>query len=92
MEQIYYKIQYCNVFHAIFASQYIMGIKFVYSQIYGTLTLGLSMVGYMMMCYGTCQLATLLVVEKLHLRLKPIVAVLNGNEILAIKVLTKYPA
>ena len=37
------------------------------------------MVGYMMMCYGTCQLATLLVVEKLHLRLKPMVAILNGN-------------
>ena len=48
-------------------------------QIYGSLTLGLSMVGYMMMCYGTCQLATLLVVEKLHFRLRPMVAILNGN-------------
>ena len=52
---------------------------FIFLQIYGTLTLGLSMVGYMMMCYGTCQLATLLVVEKLHLRLKPMVAILNGS-------------
>ena len=66
-----------------------IGIAFVYLQIYGTLTLGLSMVGYMMMCYGTCQLATLLVVEKLHLRLKPIVAVLNGNKISVIKVIAE---
>ena len=39
------------------------------------------MVGYMMMCYGTCQLATLLVVEKLHFRLRPMVAILNGKHI-----------
>ncbi|WAR13620.1 UN93L-like protein [Mya arenaria] len=46
--------------------------------IYGTLTLGLSMVGYMMMCYGTCQLVVLLLVEKVHNQLKTSVAIFNA--------------
>ncbi|KAK3600936.1 hypothetical protein CHS0354_004145 [Potamilus streckersoni] len=48
------------------------------TKMYGTLTLGLHMVGYMMMCYGTCQLVILLVVEKLQSRLKPTVTILNA--------------
>ncbi|KAL5021383.1 hypothetical protein ScPMuIL_000538 [Solemya velum] len=48
------------------------------TRLYGTETMGLGMIGYMMMCYGTCQLATLLVVEKLQKCIRPIVFVLKG--------------
>jgi hypothetical protein len=46
---------------------------------YGTDTLGMGMIGYIMMCYGTAQLAMLLVIEKLQKRLKPVVFVLQGT-------------
>ncbi|XP_060066221.1 protein unc-93 homolog A-like [Ylistrum balloti] len=48
------------------------------TKVYGTNGLGLSMVGYFMMCYGTCQLATLLVLERFQKRVKPIIFVLKG--------------
>lgn len=48
------------------------------TKMYGTNTLGLGMIGYIMMCYGTSQLAMLLIIEKLQKRLKPVVFVLKG--------------
>lgn len=48
-------------------------------QSYGSLTLGLSMVGYMMMCYGTCQLAILLLMERLKKRLRASILIFNGR-------------
>lgn len=54
---------------------------FVCFQMYGTNTLGLGMIGYIMMCYGTSQLAMLLIIEKLQKRLKPVVFVLKGKGI-----------
>lgn len=48
------------------------------TMVYGTEKLGLSTVGYMMMCYGTCQLATLLVLERMQKRFRPIVFILKG--------------
>lgn len=48
------------------------------TKMYGTDTLGLGMIGYIMMCYGTSQLAMLLIIEKLQKRLKPVVFVLKG--------------
>lgn len=48
------------------------------TKLYGTLTLGVSMVGYMMMCYGTCQLLVLLVMEKLQTHLRPSIAIFTA--------------
>lgn len=48
------------------------------TKLYGSLAVGISMVGYMMMCYGTSQLLVLLIMEKLHKRLKPSVAIFNA--------------
>ncbi|KAL4235160.1 Protein unc-93 A [Mactra antiquata] len=48
------------------------------TKLYGSETVGISMVGYMMMCYGTCQLIVLLIMEKLQTRLKPSVAIFNA--------------
>lgn len=48
------------------------------TMVYGTEKLGLPSVGYMMMCYGTCQLATLLVLERMSKRFRPIVFILKG--------------
>ncbi|CAG2226092.1 unnamed protein product [Mytilus edulis] len=48
------------------------------TMVYGTEKLGLSIVGYMMMCYGTCQLATLLLLERMQRRFRPIVFILKG--------------
>ncbi|XP_061197860.1 protein unc-93 homolog A-like [Saccostrea echinata] len=48
------------------------------TKMYGTDTLGMGMIGYLMMCYGTSQLAMLLVIEKLQKRLKSVFFVLQG--------------
>ncbi|KAK3085400.1 hypothetical protein FSP39_002756 [Pinctada imbricata] len=48
------------------------------TKIYGTETLGLGMVGYTMMCYGTAQLAMLLIIEKIQRKFRLIVFILIG--------------
>ena len=48
------------------------------TMVYGTNKLGLPTVGYMMMCYGTSQLASLLLLERMQKRFRPIVFILQG--------------